>query len=177
MVSKKSVLNKIDETQVDDICADSAKVITNHKLGALKQLLAETIPLDLKMQSELPKEVALVCRKYKMHAGRTIANMLDSPDTSKYGLICLKEYVKKLAQCAISKEVRDAAIVIYYASIARALLNHGDSISRFSYKSQCKAYTILMKAVWLPDEFRSLFDRACNKCLNRAVLKKECGDM
>jgi hypothetical protein len=62
---------------------------------------------------------------------------------------------------------RPAATVIYYASIASALVHHGHRITRLSYETLQNGYKELMEKPWVPAELKSLFEKASGVCRKR----------
>ena len=72
---------------------------------------------------------------------------------------------KKKSKCA-DPDVERAAVVVYYAAIAYALVVHNIKITKFSLKDLCNAFSLLSNTEWIPPFLSSLFGKAREYCQN-----------
>jgi hypothetical protein len=89
-----------------------------------------------------------------------VGDLLTDPATDLETLRRIKRFAKTLAGDAPHNPRRGAAIAVYYAAIAAALVRHRTAISRHPRATQADAFASLMEKPWVPDNLARLFDRA-----------------
>ena len=140
---------------------------SSRKTELLRDLLAAALPSpQYKHKSRLackPDVLSVV----NSITDKTIEELVRNPDSDVALLRKIKEYGKKLSDNAGVKSESHAAIVIYYAAIASALVFHDKRITKFSYKDLGDYFHRFDKEKWIPEGLRSLFSRAAEYCRMR----------
>lgn len=95
---------------------------------------------------------------------KCVGRLLQDHDTSIGQLEELKSVYRRSSMKAMPSENKTAAVAIYYAAIAKALVSHGQKISTFSYKQLNRAFTALIKKQWIPDYIKQLYRQAAKIC-------------
>jgi hypothetical protein len=142
------------------------------KIELLRDRLAKKIPLDHIVAQILPKALAQVCKDIQPFTGNSYGALINDPLTDVTILKKIKDDYKKLAQHISSDDEYDVVTVIYYASIASALVYHGQRITSFSYDHLNEKYVSLLKNTWLTSDLRNLFQKARNCCDQRMNSKR-----
>lgn len=93
-----------------------------------------------------------------------LSSRLISKDISLHDIESIKLHSKRSAKKASSRENREAASIIYYASIASALLNHDYEISKIPLIDLEKAFGTLAGNDWIDDNLIDLFIKAQQAC-------------
>ncbi|MHC4760931.1 MAG: hypothetical protein ACYS9H_06255, partial [Planctomycetota bacterium] len=131
--------------------------LDQEKAAFLNKRLEQTLPLDQSFAKTIPPFVARICERTGLLAGEPIRSLLNNPQTPISLIQKLKEYGKNLSETARTEVETDPALVLYYASIAHAIIHHGIKISRFSYHSLIESFTSLTEKDWIDPECRTLF--------------------
>lgn len=97
-------------------------------------------------------------------AGRALSQLLMNPQTDLAMVRTLKDYAKALSLSDAQGPEHTAAIAVYYAAIASALVFHGRKITRHSYETLRGAFSQLAEKNWLPREMKELFRRGREAC-------------
>jgi hypothetical protein len=97
-------------------------------------------------------------------AGEPIRGLLNNPQTPITLIQKLKDYSKSLSETAKTESETDAALVLYYASIAHGILYHDAKITRFSYPNLIQSFISLTEKKWIDADCQSLFSRVIEKC-------------
>ena len=151
------------------VCSDTSEAGNEidpeqEKAELLHDLLAETLPFELP-KKKLPKGVLYHLTQIPgVIIGEPIRNLLNNPQTNIVLLKKVKDYSKKLSQCADSEAKHDTANVIYYAAIACALLFHDKKITKFSHEELRDSFSIFSKTQWVSPDLSELFDKASKYC-------------
>ena len=115
--------------------AEAALDLDQEKSACLQNWLSQTLPLDQSFAKTIPPFVARLCERNGLLAGESIMRLLNNPGTPVNLIEKLKDYSKNLSETAKTKVETDAAIVLYYAAIAHAIIYSKTRISQFSYQS------------------------------------------
>lgn len=134
------------------------------KAELLEDRLAESLPLDTGMQHLLPEIVAKVCEKLKPFTGCSFKSLLLDPETDLRIIKTIKDLHKRQTKSASSELEQEVAAIIYYASIASALVHHDVMITKFSYKDMGQSLAELRKSKWLQSDMKNLFSDAYDQC-------------
>ncbi|MDP2897086.1 MAG: hypothetical protein Q8Q12_11105 [bacterium] len=126
----------------------------------LRDMLGAKLPLDPAKSDSLPAILKRPCDEMLSAYGQTIGYLLLSPKTDLNVIRTLKDYFKELVSRRPPNAKQAAAIVVYYAAIASALVFHRQKISRHSYDKLHQAYTELEQKPWVPSELKCLFEKA-----------------
>ena len=132
--------------------------------GILREQLAGPLPVDRLMVEALPEMVERLQRELLALAGRPLGELVLNPATSIGALVTIKDYGKKLASRKTGQAEHDAALAIYFAAIARALVSHDQKISTHSHQNLARSFAILAGKPWMPAELIQLFQNARQVC-------------
>ena len=130
----------------------------------LEDMLKSELPLDPAVPESLPAVLNRPCEELSDVAGQTLSQLLLSPQTDLAVIRTLKDYAKALSRRGAHEPEHAAAIVIYYAAIASALVFHGQKITRHSYETLREAFSQLVEKNWLPTEAKELFRKGEEAC-------------
>lgn len=133
----------------------------------LHNLLAVSLPPDEPQVKSLSGILSRLCWKEGLQGGKTIGEILRNPKTNISLIKKVKEYGKKLVRSTKSKGEHNAAIAIYYAAIAEALVFWDIRITKFPYRSLERYFSLLLKKEWILPEFVGLFVKARQYCRNK----------
>lgn len=100
-------------------------------------------------------------------AGRSLLEVLFSPESSVSQLQVVKEASKRLTTTSVSEAERAVATTIYYAAIARCLLHHNKKITQHSYNKLDESFALLIEKKWMAQELVELFSRARRICQSK----------
>ena len=134
------------------------------KAELLVDRLAELLPLDSAVMKLLPDISSLLTGVMGECGGKSIGDLLQNPEVEISVLRKIKNYNNDLSKCAKSKIDRDIAVVLYYGSVASALVFHNKRISRFSYKNLERSFSSLMGKSWMTVDLVRLFSKALEIC-------------
>lgn len=138
--------------------------VSRTKSEMLRHMLASELPLDQGMPGSLPGVLKRPCEELSNVAGQTLGQLLVNPQTDLEVIGTLKDYAKVLSRRRAHEPEHAAAIVIFYAAIASALVFHGEKITRHSNATLREAFSQLASKHWLPMELRGLFQQARELC-------------
>jgi hypothetical protein len=97
-------------------------------------------------------------------AGRSLLQVLFSPESSVSQLQVVKEASKRLTTTSVSEAERAVATTIYHAAIARCLVHHGKKITQHSYNKLDESFALLIEKKWMASELVKLFSDARRIC-------------
>jgi len=145
------------------------------KSDQLHDMLAGKLPLDLAVAQSLPKVLAQLCEDIRPFTGDSVGLLICDPDTDISIIKKIKNYYKDLSKHIQSEDEHDVIAVIYYATIASALVHHRVRITSFSNEHLHKAFSKYSGFLWLTSELKSLFSCAIDCCASKGMkTKKEC---
>lgn len=128
----------------------------------LRDWMARPLPLDSDLRELLPEALGRLCRELRPFSGDSIGFLVTNPDTDVRVLAGIKDHAKELGAAATSEMERQAALAVYFAAIASALVFHNARISQHNDGTLQSAFETLGKRKGIPPELLSLFQRACN---------------
>jgi hypothetical protein len=134
----------------------------------LQDILSRELPLVFKIPDSLPP---ILCQSYQevlAVAGHALRDLLLSPETNLTLIAVIKNYAKELVRDSDSQTKTAAAIAVYYAAIANALLFREQKITQFSYQELGEAYAELEEKPWVPTELKELYRKALDASRRRA---------
>jgi hypothetical protein len=134
---------------------------------ALKDMLARPLPLDPALPDSLPAVLKWTSDEVLAAAAHGLGDLLLDSATSFSVVKTVKDYAKKLVRRSGPEVRQAAALVVYYASIANALLFHQQKITQHSYLALEKAYGELKQKPWVPPDLKDLFEKARVICGQR----------
>lgn len=137
------------------------------KAKLLHDWLAATLPLEVVMVECLSNIFRRLCGDAQQFIGKPFGDLLTDPRTDILAIEKIKDYSKKLAIYAKSETGHDAAIVIYYAAIASALIFHNCRITKLSYESLRDSFSSLTESEWLTVDLIQFFKRSFVICQNK----------
>jgi hypothetical protein len=104
-------------------------------------------------------------------AGRSLLQVLASPETSVSQLQAIKEASKGLTTTSVSKTERAVATTIYHAAIASCLVHHDNKITQHSYDKLDESFALLVEKDWMASELAELFSHARRICESKRSKK------
>ena len=147
--------------------ADSSgeKISSDQKKAELLQdFLAENLRFE-SPKSNLTEQLTTLCKISGIASEGSVRDLLTNPETDVRLLRMIRDDYKKKSKCA-DPDVERAAVVVYYAAIAYALVVHNMKITKFSLKDLCNAFSLLINTEWIPPFLSSLFGKAREYCQN-----------
>ena len=99
--------------------------------------------------------------------GRSLQEILFSPESSVEQLQTIKEISKRLTTTAIFEAERAVATTIYHAAIATCLVHHDRKISNHLYDKLDESFALLIEKKWMANELIELFSQARGICQNK----------
>ena len=136
------------------------------KAEFLQDFLAESLPVEAP-KSNLSEQLTTLCKISGIASEESVRDLLTYPKTDVSFLRKIRDFFKKKSKCA-DPEAEHAAITIYYAAIAYALVVHNLKITKFSLRDLHNTFSLLVKSEWIPPVLSSLFGKACDYCHNRS---------
>ena len=130
----------------------------------LEMILGGKLPIEPSLLESVPEFVRQMDDVAGFLAGNGIGQMLIDAQTDIYLIRRIKEYGQKQSASDDEPCRRDAAIVIYYAAIANALLYHDVRITSSSHEDIDKSLTLLLKKTWLDPDIAELFKKVRRLC-------------
>ena len=130
----------------------------------IRARLAGTLPLDTAVVDALPAILGKLQEELLPLAGRPLGEVLLDSDTELDAIKSIKDYGKKLAARGDSQADHSAAIAIYFAAIASALLFHGEKITSYNYEYLVGSFGELIEGTWIPPELTRHFSKAQRLC-------------
>ncbi len=106
--------------------------IVGGKAELLDTFLAGPLPPDSVTADALPTLVARLCQELLPLGGRSIESILLDPSIDLATLKKVKDYGKRMASRRRSDAEHAAAVAVYYAAIAAAMVHHGQEITAHS---------------------------------------------
>jgi hypothetical protein len=129
------------------------------KGAALGDLLARRLCLDAAVAESLPAVLGKPCAELGRLEGRRLGEVLLDADADLAVIQALKDYAKELVRRAGAGPAHAAATAVYYAAIARALAQHGQTLTQHSREQLQEAFATLAAKPWVPPELRKLFNQ------------------
>ena len=142
-------LNQEDDRQSGEDSSTRADV--------LEEMLTSELSLD-------PAVLKRPCEELPGVTGRTLGQLLLNPQCDLGIIRTLKDYGKALSGASAPEAEQAAAVIIYYAAIASALLFHGQRITQHSWGKLHAAYAQLNRKPWITPELKGLFQKARVLC-------------
>jgi len=100
-------------------------------------------------------------------AGRSLGEVLLSPQSDVHLLVTVKECSKAISSALDSPSEVALATTIYYASLAVALVHHNRKITRHTYDTLDESFSLLIEKDWMTPALTELFARARSVCQSR----------
>jgi len=116
------------------------------------------------LREALSALMAQPCDRVAILQGRTTGSLLLDRQTDPAILRLVKEHGKTLVRAGGPRTSRDAAVTVYYAAIASALVHHREKITHFPHGALSRSFRTLCAKRWIPVELRSLFAEAQGLC-------------
>jgi hypothetical protein len=134
----------------------------------LRQRLAGVLPADRIAVEELQELLTKLDRNLLPLSGTSLLTVLLSPTTRMEALESIKGHAKRLAaRESRSPPGHDAALAIYFAAIASAVVSHGQKITTHSYEDLVRSFATLIAEPWMAPELANLFAEARKVCQGR----------
>jgi hypothetical protein len=130
----------------------------------LLDYLASSLPPDPALIEILPKILGHLCQQLRPFSGESLQALLLDPGTNLAVFERIKDRAKELGDVAADGAQREAALALYFAAIAGALLHHGTKISQHSRARLEQSFRTLSQQAWIPADLADLFTRAVSCC-------------
>jgi len=133
------------------------------KSDLLYEILKCPLPLDGSVFVTLPLILHDQVAKLNSISGKALWDLLFDSETDLTVLNKIKDYAKREGAKAKSEEESDVFLVIYYASIACALLYHQEKITQHTDENLDYFYSFYINKSWIPPDIVNLFIMAKEK--------------
>lgn len=117
------------------------------------------------------------CPQFASVTGRTLGSLLEEGGAPVEALEGAKQYAKRNSELHRQEPMRTVAAVLYYASVARALLDHDQKISRHGFKHLATSYAELHHMDWVGPQLGELFERTQEYCAAKATAVSDEGNL
>jgi len=138
----------------------------------LRDLLHEQLTSAEPRESLLRDTLAMMIEPLSEDAGalrgRSLGEILLSPQSSLGLLGAIKEASKTLSCTLDSKTETALAKTVYFAAIAGALAHHDVKITQNSYETLAESLTMMIEKWWMARELVGLFSQARQICRSRS---------
>ena len=142
-----------------------------HLAEMLRRQLTEVMPGKSLLFPAALEISANQQRDSTLLAGRSLLQVLFSPESSVSQLQVIKEAGKRLTATSVSEAERAVATTIYHAAIARCLIHHDKKITQHSYNKLDESFALLIEKNWMAHELVELFSHARRICENKRSRK------
>ena len=149
---------------VEDDGSDAQESSAGPAAELLDAMLAGPLPPVPTMVDALPTVLARLRRDLLPLGGRSIGEILSDPDMDLPALSMVKVYGKRIAAGNPSGPKHAAAVAVYYAAIAAALIRHGERITTHSPSYLKASLRELSNAPWVGEKLSSLLATAAEAC-------------
>ena len=109
------------------------------------------------------------CPQFASVTGRTLGSLLEDGGAPVEALEGAKQYAKRNSELHRQEPMRTVAAVLYYASVARALLDHDQKISRHGFKHLATSYAELNRMDWVGPKLGELFRHTQEYCVAKGT--------
>ena len=134
----------------------------------LRQWFYAAVPTDRLITQSMQDMLAELQRDLLPLSGQPLGTVLLNPQTETAILVALKNHGKRQAQRENNQTASyHAALALYFAAIASALVFHGEKISTHSYVTLAAAFDTLRRKPWMVTELGDLLARAQTVCTQR----------
>ena len=99
------------------------------KADLLYEVLSHPMPVNTSVANSLPTALRGLCKRLHSIAGEPLGGLLQNPERGISIIKEVKEYAKQSGTSAKSEIESDIFLVIYYGTIANALLFHNQKIT------------------------------------------------
>ena len=134
------------------------------KADLLYEVLSHPMPVNTSVANSLPTALRGLCKRLHSIAGEPLGGLLQNPERGISIIKEVKEYAKQSGTSAKSEIESDIFLVIYYGTIANALLFHNQKITQHSYKDLEQFFCSFTQKGWVLEEIKDLFGRAQTHC-------------
>ena len=142
--------------------------IDEKKADLLYDVLSHPMPVDTSVVNSLPTALRGLCKRLSSVAGEHLGDLLQNPERGISVIKEIKEYAKQSGTSAKSEIESDIFLVIYYGTIANALLFHNQKITQHSYNDLEQFFCSFAKKDWILDELTELFKKAQEYCQEKS---------
>lgn len=127
------------------------------KSDLLYEILKRPLPLDDSVFDTLPLILQDQASNLSSISGKALWDLLLDSETDLTVLNKIKNFAKREGKAVKSEEESDVFLVIYYASIACALLYHQDKITRHTDENLDYFFSFYTDKSWIPPDLVNLF--------------------
>jgi len=135
--------------------------------GLLREQLSCVLPRGSLLFDALVMMMGRLGCDVQSLAGRSLLEVLLSPQSDLGLLQAIKDCSKKMSFSLDSKMEAALATTIYYAALASALVHHDRKITQYSYDALDRSFTTFAAKKWIAPELAALFLRAGGICRDK----------
>ncbi len=146
----------------------------NRMAGLLREQLSSVLPRDSLLFDALIMMLGRLGCDVRSLAGRSLLQVLSSPQSDIGLLQAIKDCSKKLSASLDSKTEATLATTIYYAALASALVYHDRKITQYSYGALDQSFATFAAKKWMIPELAGLFVRAGKACQGKRDPDEHC---
>ena len=139
---------------------ESGDAVTDTNAQPIEAQLVGTLALDTTVLDNLPTVIAQLDKDIFGGGGETLGKVLTDPRSDMEIIKKIKRYAKSISSQENSEGERTVAIVLYYATIANALLFHKTKITAHSHQTLKAEFNKLSAKPWMSKELAHLFTKA-----------------
>lgn len=141
--------------------------VNAEKAARLAALLKHSPPLSAVLAQSLPAIIQRVCQELESLPENTVDGILLDPSSDVGVIDQIKKYAKQRSKSACSSAEREAAIAMYYAAIASAMVFHNKQITKNSTAKLKKSFERLSALEWMDGRIAGLLSDAASLCAKR----------
>ena len=169
--SEKFKLNNKQSTHLLKLSLEPVDVKNNrlrkNRSDLLLDMLASKLPVNQALFESLPEVLKSLSNELETVSGLPLGKLLLNPQTQTTLLRNIKDYAKQLGATAPDDIQRDAALAMYFAAIAAALVYHNVKISQYPYEQLEESFETLRKNNWIGADLSGLFQKAVDYCKSK----------
>ncbi len=139
------------------------------KATELAALLTHSLPVNAVLMQALPAIIQRVCQELDSLPENSMDKILLDPSSDVAVIDQIKSYAKQKTKSAPSSTEREAAIALYYAAIASALVFHNKEITKNTHTKLRKSFERLSVLEWVDKNIASLLSDAAALCAKRVT--------
>ncbi len=139
------------------------------KATMLATLLTHSLPVNAVLIQSLPAIIQRVCQELESLPENSMDKILLDPSSDVAVIDQIKSYAKQKTKSAPSNIEREAAIALYYAAIASALIFHNKQITKKNHTKLRKSFEQLSVLQWVDKRIANLLSDAAALCAKRVT--------
>lgn len=155
-----------DAIPPEGFCED--KMIASHLQSQLDEPLCEDSAVLVSL-SPILEQIGLSANQLE---GKTLCRVMLDEKTPLELLEAIKTFGKRLSFTVVHETESSIGVTLYHASIAGALVHHGEKISRSSYGDLGDNFDLLIGKKWMLKELVGMLTKARDICRQKQEAKE-----